>query len=122
MTETWDGLSLFVADVELSRAFYEQALGFVFPKPVRDGGTVGWRGDLKLGLYDRQWQKRLGWPAGGASGVVFSLRTEDIQGSYRRLAAIANVSGPPQRQVWGAIAFWFTDPDGYRWEIVQPSP
>ncbi|NJK59876.1 MAG: VOC family protein [Oscillatoriales cyanobacterium SM2_1_8] len=27
---------------------------------------------------------------------------------------------PPQPQPWGAIAFWFTDPDGHRWEIFQP--
>ncbi len=118
MTETWDGLSLFVDDVKSSRDFYEKTLGFVFPKPIREGGTVGFRGNWKLGLYDRQWQKRLGWPEGGASGVVFSLRTEDIQASYERLAAIA--LAPPARQPWGVLAFWITDPDGYRWEIWQP--
>jgi catechol 2,3-dioxygenase-like lactoylglutathione lyase family enzyme len=120
MTETWDGLSLFVTNVKSSRSFYEKALGFVFPKPMGDGGTVGFREDLKLGLYDRQWQKRLGWSEGGAGGVVFSLRTEDIEASYERLAAIAEVCSPPQPQDWGAITFWFQDLDGYRWEIWQP--
>ncbi|MFQ3680495.1 MAG: VOC family protein [Pseudanabaenaceae cyanobacterium] len=119
MTEVWDGLSLFVRDVPLSQDFYAQALGFTFPKPIRDGGTVGFREGLKLGLYDRQWQTRLGWPEGGVGGVVFSLRTVDIQRSYERLAAIAQVLGPPQVQPWGAIAFWFTDPDGHRWELFQ---
>ncbi|MGQ9866041.1 MAG: VOC family protein [Pseudanabaenaceae cyanobacterium] len=119
MIETWDGLSLFVRDVQAARDFYEKALGFVFPKPIRDGGTVGLRGELKLGLYDRQWQKRLGWAEGGVGGVVFSLRTDDIQASYERLAAIANVGGAPQKQAWGVMAFWFRDPDGHCWEVWQ---
>lgn len=117
-------ITLGVADVERSRAFYER-LGWqgqeveetVF---FRIGGLalVLWGRDklaLDCGLNDEQ--------AGGSSGVVLAhnvrseAEVEDIIASAER--AGATVTRPAARIFYGGYAGFFTDPDGHAWEIAH---
>ncbi|SHN46873.1 Glyoxalase/Bleomycin resistance protein/Dioxygenase superfamily protein [Cryptosporangium aurantiacum] len=37
----------------------------------------------------------------------------------RATAAGGTVTGPAERRDWGGVSGYFTDPDGYRWEVVH---
>jgi len=117
-------ITLGVADVERSRAFYER-LGWQGQEVeetviFRVGGIalVLWGRDklaLDCGLHDEQ--------AGGFSGVVLAhnvrseAEVEDVITSAER--AGATVTRHPARTLYGGYAAFFTDPDGHAWEVAH---
>jgi len=64
----------------------------------------------------------------GRGGCAFGITVSDVDGLYRKLAALPaglglQLSGPPKEHPWGEKSFLLTDMDGNRWEITQtPSP
>jgi uncharacterized protein len=117
-------ISLGVADVKRSRAFYER-LGWqgqeVEETVVFRVGAIMlvlWGRDklaLDCGLFDEQ--------AGGFSGVVLThnvrseAEVEDIITSAER--AGATVTRSASRTPCGGYAAFFTDPDGHAWEVAH---
>jgi predicted lactoylglutathione lyase len=117
-------ITLGVADVKRSRAFYEQ-LGWQGQEVEETvlfqvGGIalVLWARDklaLDCGLHDEQ--------AGGFSGivVVHNVRSEaevaEVITSAER--AGATVTRQAARTTYGGYAAVFTDPDGHAWEIAH---
>ena len=117
-------VTLGVADVKRSRAFYErlgwqgqESEGTVF---FRVGGialVLGGRDKLALncGLHDEQ--------AGGFSGVVLAhnvrseAEVEDVMRSAERAGATVTRHAAPT--LYGGYAAIFTDPDGYAWEVAH---
>ena len=116
-------ITLGVADLKRSRAFYE-GLGWrgqeveetVF---FQAGGLalVLWGRDklaLDSGISDEH--------AGGFSGVVLAhnvrseAEVEDVLMTARH--AGATVTRPAARTFYGGFAGFFTDPDGYAWEVA----
>jgi predicted lactoylglutathione lyase len=117
-------VTLGVADVKRSRAFYER-LGWQGQEVEETvffqvGGIalVLWSRDklaLDCGLHDEQ--------AGGFSGVVLAhnvrseAEVEDVITSAEH--AGATVTRHPARTFYGGYAAFFTDPDGHAWEVAH---
>jgi len=124
MEQRVSSISLGVADVKRSRAFYER-LGWqgqeVGETVVFRMGAIALvlrgRDELALdcGLFDER--------AGGFGGVVLAhnarseAEVEDILTSAER--AGATVTGRASRTPSGGYAAFFTDPDGHAWEVAH---
>ncbi|WP_235010370.1 VOC family protein [Mycobacterium sp. 3519A] len=110
-------------DLQASRRFYEEVLGFevmqVSPvsMQIRKGThhtyvVVETREPGRMGLLDH-------------NGIDVASR-EDVDAAYRVLVAVKDAYGiqrinRPQEQ-HGAYSFYFADPDGNWWEILNGRP
>jgi catechol 2,3-dioxygenase-like lactoylglutathione lyase family enzyme len=98
-----EGLTLNVADLERSLAFYTRLPGVAveFHKP-------GLFAMLRIG------KGRLGLLQRAAGRFHIELETDDLDGYYEavRLAGI-EPKGPPVRHPWGERDFQVIDPDGF---------
>ncbi|MDQ3176251.1 MAG: VOC family protein [Actinomycetota bacterium] len=124
-------LSLAVADLERSRAFYLDGLGWTaaFEEP---GDVVMIRtGDkLVLSLWDRgHFEAEVGTVVTGdgvppitiAHNVATKPEVDAVLDTARRAGADP-VHDAVERE-WGGYTGYFADPDGYRWEIAyNPGP
>ncbi|UNK71169.1 VOC family protein [Microbacterium sp. H1-D42] len=116
-------ITLAVADVERSRAFYVDGLGW---HPIFESDDV-----LMFAVADRVilslWSVQgftaeIGEaPASGLAPITLShnLATEaEVDAVLAEAAALgARVSAATHRE-WGGYSGYFTDPDGFRWEIA----
>jgi lactoylglutathione lyase len=119
-----DYIALFVADVDRSVAFYRDTLGFQFDKPVKNKGTEGLSGKLKIGIYDRMWLSKLFGDRylQTVSGNTFllSMTVDDLDTTYKHLQSLdAKITGEPTIMPWGQRLMFLEDPDGNLLEIVQ---
>jgi len=126
-----DYIALFVADVDASIAFYRDVLGFRFPKPIKNGGTEGTSGQLKIGLYQRDWLKKLfsqqldhhKFDLDNDSTInpfLLSMTVDDLEAVYQHLQNYqVKILQPPQQMPWGQTLLFCQDPDGNFLEIVQ---
>lgn len=53
-------------------------------------------------------------------GITLTLQVADVQAEHRRLAAAGVAVGALRKHPWGALSFFFRDPEGYRLEFWQP--
>lgn len=132
-----DTITLAVADLDRSLAFYRDGLGFetdgiVGEEFVGDETTAPGRaamfrlaGGLVLSLYPAS---SLGQDAGGDASTVaghgFSIghtvggRDEVDAALAAATAAGGTVVGIVGERPWGIYSGYFTDPDGHLWEVV----
>ncbi len=124
-------LSLAVADLDRSKAFYLDGLGWTaaFEEP---GDVVMIRtGDkLVLSLWDRgHFEAEVGTVVTGdgvppitiAHNVSTTAEVDAVLETARRAGADP-VHDAVERE-WGGYTGYFADPDGYRWEIAyNPGP
>jgi catechol 2,3-dioxygenase-like lactoylglutathione lyase family enzyme len=108
-----------VSDVERSKAFYTEKLGF--------------HADIDRTIPDGRRFVQLTPPGSGCSiaigkgitdmvpGSLHSLLlvVPDIGAAYETLARRGVQVTEPERQPWGAIHAEFADPDGNRWTLQQ---
>jgi uncharacterized protein len=136
-----DVITLAVADLERSLAFYREGLG------LSTEGVIGTRhegdeqnaagaavmfhlhGGLTLALYPRtELAKDADIPVGEPQPGEFSIG--QIVGSAEEVDAIlaqaqaagAEIPGPPHERPWGIYSGYFRDPDGHLWEIIWSLP
>jgi catechol 2,3-dioxygenase-like lactoylglutathione lyase family enzyme len=105
---TMDGLTVEVADLERSRAFYEGLLGFEpgeFYAPTR--WQPYWFGRQFFGI-----REILG-AAGREREDILNFGTGDIESLWQRVNARADVVNPLERTPWGSYKFVLADPDGF---------
>jgi uncharacterized protein len=116
-------ITLGVSDLQRARKFYEQ-LGWQ-GQEVEE--TVFFQaGCMVVTLWDREklaLDSGIADSHGGAfSGIVLAhnVRTEDEVGQVLAAAegAGAKVTRPPAATFYGGYAGYFSDPDGYLWEIA----
>ena len=123
-TDGIDAITLFVEDLEVSKAFY----GSVFDLPVMfedDASAVFNFESSVVNLLTTSGVRELIDPAPMAprdagSRVVFTLGVEDVDRTCAELGAlgVALLNGPIDRP-WGVRTASFRDPDGYVWEIAH---
>ena len=127
------GVLLKVTDLARSRKFYAETLEF--PIEFEVGEIVICRvGDFLVELLADQkpdperptiaepGMPKLADPV-AKSSAVYILGTEDCDAAYEHLKAKGVVFlGPPHDRHWGERTCYFTDPDGYIWELTQPLP
>jgi lactoylglutathione lyase len=124
-----DYIALFVNDVERSLIFYRDILHFRFEKPIKNGGTEGYSGRLKIGLYDRSWLGQLFDLSLDSSDTLstkflLSMTVEDLDRVYEDLLKASvnsqvNLIKPPTLMPWGQRLIFLRDPDDNLIEIVQ---
>ncbi len=119
-------ITLGVRDVERSRHFYVDGLGFrqvlLIPGEI---AFVQCAPGQVLALWDvGQMPSEYGDVAHGASGPPMSLghnvqRREHVEQLYAAgLAAGATAVTEPAEREWGGVSACLADPDGFRWDFV----
>ena len=129
-------ITLGVADLQRSLAFYRDGLGWptegIVGEEIENGAVVFF--DLQKGLKVALWpttslaaEARVN--AGGASPAGFELahnvrtRADVDRIVAAALAAGAKVTSPPADRAFGGYSAHFQDPDGHLWEIAwNPDP
>ncbi len=122
-------LTLAVRDLAATRAFYVDGLGW--QPEFEDGEEVimiraGER--LILSLWDRAaFEAEIGAPAGdGVPPITIAhnvATAAEVDGILALAATLGAEASAGQERVWGGYTGYFTDPDGFRWEIAwNPSP
>ena len=124
-------ITLAVRDLEASRRFYVDGLGWRPDLEVEGDVVMIMAGEkLVLSLWDREhFQAEVGVIADGDGVPPFTIShnvaTEaevDAVLDTARSAGAAPVHHAVQRE-WGGYTGYFADPDGYRWEIAtNPGP
>ena len=117
-------ITLGVADVARSRAFYE-ALGFKAGTASQESVTFFDAGGVVLGLYGRHAlaeDAKVDDSAPGFSGVAVAhnARSEgDVDAVLAEaVAAGAKLIKPAEKVFWGGYSGYFADPDGHLWEVA----
>lgn len=118
-------VTLGVADVSRSRAFYER-LGFSASKASNEAVTFLDASGVVLALFGRQaLAEDAGVPNAPAafSGVALAHNVRQEPDVDAVLAEAASVGGrivkPAQRAPWGGWSGYFSDPDGHLWEVAH---
>lgn len=114
-----NAISLYVNDIQQSRAFYEKTFGLL-AKQVSPDNIVINLGGIYLNLlhmslaYEKTTSER------GALPLEINIWVENVDEVYQTLKerGIAFLA-PPSNQPWGMRNITFFDPDGHRFEIAQ---
>lgn len=124
-------VTLAVTDLERTRAFYVDGLGWA-PELDVPGEVlmiaVGER--LVLSLWDRAaFEAEVGEPAQTGPGVVpITLahnvaHSRDVDSVLETARAAGATVGDAVEREWGGYTGYFADPDGFRWEVAwNPGP
>jgi catechol 2,3-dioxygenase-like lactoylglutathione lyase family enzyme len=117
-------ITLGVADLERSVRFYRDGLGL----PMRDGpeGIAFFEtGGTWLSLYSREkLAEDATVPDMGSGFRGFTLAhnvatTADVDATLEQaIAAGATLVKPAQKVFWGGYSGYFSDPDGFLWEVA----
>lgn len=122
-------ITLAVADVARSRAFYRDALGW---EPIVDGEEVlmfAVADKVVLSLWEvRGFAEEVGYePVLGRAPITLAHNMPTPEGvdevlETARRAGASEVRLAVRRE-WGGYSGYFADPDGYRWEVAHnPTP
>lgn len=116
-------ITLAVADLNRSRAFYVDGLGW---EPVFAGGDV-----LMLPVADRLilslWSlegftAEIGEaPAPGLAPITLAHNVAtpaEVDAVLSEVAALGAPVSAGHRREWGGYSGYFSDPDGFRWEVA----
>ena len=114
-------VTLGVADVAASRKFYEQ-LGWKASFVGDEQIAFFQVGSIVFSLYSlEEMSKEIGL-AGGCSSVALAYNVRR-KGDVDTVLAEAEQAGarllkPAEEKFWGGYAGYFTDPEGYAWEVA----
>jgi catechol 2,3-dioxygenase-like lactoylglutathione lyase family enzyme len=120
-------ISLFVEDLERSKAFYRDVLGL--PLIFEDGNSAVFKFENTLinALHSREAPELIG-PAvvaapGAGSRFQLTITVDDVDAACLELEAhgVKLLNGPLDRP-WGVRTAAFLDPAGHCWEYAQPLP
>ncbi len=124
-------VTLAVRDVDRSRSFYVDGLGWSPELDVPGEVLMFSAGErLVLSLWVRAaFEEEVGGPTLEGDGVVPMTLSHNVARPAevrdvlaRATAAGATVTGPVERE-WGGYTGYFADPDGFRWEVAwNPGP
>lgn len=124
-------VTLAVADLDATRRFYRDGLGWT-PELDVPGEVLMFRAgpQLMLSLWERShFEAEVGTAMTGPGvapiTIAHNLATPE---GVDEVLATADAAGAPvvqraERRDWGGYSGYFADPDGYRWEIAHnPDP
>jgi catechol 2,3-dioxygenase-like lactoylglutathione lyase family enzyme len=124
-------ITLAVADLERTRAFYLDGLGWHAELEVPGEVLMIRAGDkLVLSLWaEAGFEAEVG-PIRRGAGIVPVTLAHNVatEAEVDAILELARAAGSPdvraaQRRDWGGYTGYFADPDGFRWEIaVNPGP
>lgn len=118
-------ITLGVADLAASRAFYER-LGWRAHPSSQDSVVFFQIAGAVFGLFGREAladdQGRPGTPLGtGAATLAQNFETEaEVDAAFETaLAAGATALKKPEKVFWGGYSGYWADPDGHVWEVAH---
>jgi catechol 2,3-dioxygenase-like lactoylglutathione lyase family enzyme len=124
-------ITLAVADIDATRRFYLDGLGWTADLDVPGEVLMIRTGEhLVLSLWaEAGFEAEVGpvrrGPGLAPVTIAHNVRTEDEVDAILELARSAGADPvvPAERRDWGGYTGYFADPDGFRWEIaVNPGP
>lgn len=118
-------VTLGVTDLEISRKFYTEILGWKLSASSNEDVVFFQAGGVVLALFPREKlaEDALTSPEGsGFSGVTLACnaRSEsEVDEIIRDLKSKGvKIAKEPQKVFWGGYSSYFVDPDGYHWEVA----
>ncbi|UOQ56510.1 VOC family protein [Leucobacter allii] len=116
-------ITLAVADVARSRAFYVDGLGWAPLFEAEDVVMLPVGPQLLLSLWSVEgFTAEIGEPpAAGLAPITLAhnVRTEaEADAVLARAASLGATTQAAVRRDWGGYSGYFQDPDGFRWEIA----
>ncbi|HET9500529.1 MAG TPA: VOC family protein [Marmoricola sp.] len=124
-------ITLAVADLERTKAFYLDGLGWRAELDVPGEVLMIRAGDkLVLSLWAESGFEAEVGPVRRGEGIVPITLAHNVatEAEVDAILELARTAGSPdvmaaQRRDWGGYTGYFADPDGFRWEIaVNPGP
>ena len=118
-------ITLGVRDLEVSRRFYGEILGWKPASASNDGITFFQAGGVVLALYPRDELAEDAVTSAEGSGfagftLAYNARSEsevdEIIADLRSKGA--KIVKEPQKVFWGGYSSYFADPDNHRWEVA----
>ena len=117
-------ITLGVASLERSRQFYER-IGWRCSKPQSDGIVFFQAGGMAVALYPREELAKdanVAPQGSGFQGISLAYharnRSEVDSVLAAAVAAGAKLLKPAQEAFWGGYSGYFSDPDGFLWEVA----
>ena len=117
-------ITLGVKDLEASKKFYAETLGWKISRP-QEGIAFFQAGGVVFAIYPREMlaEDALVSPEGsGFSGITlaYNARSEaEVDEIISDLKSKgAKIVKEPQKVFWGGYSSYFADPDDYRWEVA----
>lgn len=117
-------VTLGVADLKRSREFYER-LGWRRAMTKSEGIVFFQAGGMALALYPREELAKDANVAAGGDGfraisLAYNTRNrEEVDAVLEEAqAAGARIAKPAQEAFWGGYSGYFSDPDGFLWEVA----
>jgi catechol 2,3-dioxygenase-like lactoylglutathione lyase family enzyme len=118
-------ITLGVRDLERSRKFYIETLGWKASSNSGDDVAFFQAGGVVFAIYPREKlaEDALTSPEGsGFAGVTlaYNARSEtEVDQIIRDLEAKGvPIAKQPQKAFWGGYSSYFVDPDGFHWEVA----
>jgi catechol 2,3-dioxygenase-like lactoylglutathione lyase family enzyme len=117
-------VTLGVKDLETSKTFYSETLGWKISRP-QEGIVFFQAGGIVLALYPRDElaADAMASPDGsGFSGITLAYNAAseaEVDETIRDLKAKGvKILKEPQKVFWGGYSAYFADPDDFRWEVA----
>ena len=117
-------VALGVRDLETSRNFYAETLGWKISRP-QEGVVFFQAGGVVLALFPRDElakDAQVSWEGSGFAGfsLAYNAQSEaEVDEIISGLKAKGvKILKEPQKVFWGGYSSYFADPDGYPWEVA----
>jgi uncharacterized protein len=117
-------ITLGVKDLERSKKFYAETLGWKISRP-QEGIVFFQAGGVVLALYPRDLlaEDAMVSPEGsGFSGVALAYNAGSEAEVDETIADLKSkgvkIIKEPQKVFWGGYSSYFADPDDFRWEVA----
>jgi catechol 2,3-dioxygenase-like lactoylglutathione lyase family enzyme len=118
-------VTLGVSDLEVSRKFYSEKLGWKISRP-QEGIVFFQAGGVVLALFPREELAKDALVSSEGNGFAgFSLAYNaqskaEVDEIIRDLRSKGvKIIKEPQKVFWGGYSSYFADPDGYCWEVAH---
>jgi len=118
-------ITLGVRDLEVSRKFYTETLGWKQSTASNEGITFIQTGGVILALFPRDELAKdaLVSPEGnGFSGFTLAHNVNSEKEVDDVIAGLKSkgvkITKEPQKVLWGGYSSYFSDPDGFLWEVA----
>ena len=117
-------ITLGVRDMEASKKFYAEALGWKISRP-QEGIAFFQAGGVVLALFPREELAKdavIEQEDSGFAGFALAYNAQSEAEVDKIIADLRSkgvkIVKEPQKVFWGGYSSYFADPDDYRWEVA----
>ena len=118
-------VTLGVRDLDVSRKFYTEILGWKPSSASNEGITFVQAGGVVLALFPRDELAKDALVSSEGSGFAGFTMAHNVNSEKEVDDVIADlkskgvkITKEPQKMFWGGYSSYFADPDGFLWEVA----